>query len=811
MADNFIRLRGVKVNNLKNIDVDIPRDKFVVITGLSGSGKSSLAFDTLYAEGQRRYVESLSAYARQFVGLLAKPEVEMTEGLPPAIAINQHTLSNNPRSTVGTITEVYDYLRLLFVKIGQPHCPECQKVLKKEEKKLICPDGHLTLSELKPGDFSFNSLAGACPACSGLGTKLEVDPDLIFNHNLSLAQGAVKPWTHYSFGNQKLLLDQLQETAPKHGFDLNTPLKDLNKNQISWLLNGGRDFDGIIANLKSRYTESDSHYIHQKISQYMQTLPCPICLGRRLKPEILAVTIEGLNIHEIGEKSIDQVLAFFSALANKSKWPAKTKLIIDSITKEIITRLELIRNVGLNYLNLNRPATTLSGGEAQRLRLATQIGSGLVGVMYVLDEPSIGLHQRDNAKLINTLKTLKDRGNSVIVVEHDEATILAADYLLDVGPGAGTLGGEIIFAGTPAEIKKDKHSLTGQYLSGNLSIQSPVEYRRGNGQMLKIWKAKEHNLQNIDVEIPLGKIVAVTGVSGSGKSTLMTDILAKALNQKFYRSKSKPGAHEKITGLENINKVIDIDQSPIGRTPRSNPATYTEVFTPIRELYASLPEAKAKGFRANHFSFNTVGGRCENCSGDGLIKIEMQFLNDIYMTCEVCGGARYKKEILNIKYRDHNISEVLDLTVNEAIKLFQEEKNIIVKLKTLEEVGLGYIKLGQSSTTLSGGEAQRIKLATELSRPASGQTLYLLDEPTTGLHFADIDRLLKVLHRLVDKGHTVLIVEHNLDVIKSVDWIIDLGPEGGDQGGKIVACGTPRQITQAKNSWTGKYLKAVLK
>ncbi|HNX10624.1 MAG TPA: excinuclease ABC subunit UvrA [bacterium] len=810
MADNFIRLRGVKVNNLKNIDIDIPRDKFVVITGLSGSGKSSLAFDTLYAEGQRRYVESLSAYARQFVGLLAKPEVEMIEGLPPAIAINQHTLSNNPRSTVGTITEIYDYLRLLFSKIGQPHCPECQAILKKEEKKLVCPNGHIAIAELKPGDFSFNSLSGACPACSGLGTKLEVDPDLLLNNNLSLAQGGVKPWTHYSFTNQKVLLDQLTAVAPKHGFDINTPLKDLNKNQISWLLNGGRDFDGVIANLKSRYSESDSHYIHQKIAQYMQTLPCPVCLGKRLKPEILAVTISDLNIYELGEKNIDSAYTFFATLAGKSKLPAKSKLIVESIAKEIMSRLELIKNVGLNYLNLNRPATTLSGGEAQRLRLATQIGSGLVGVMYVLDEPSIGLHQRDNAKLISTLKTLKDRGNSVIVVEHDEATILAADYLLDVGPGAGTLGGEIIFAGTPQEIKKDKKSLTGQYLSGQLQIQSPVDYRSGNGKVLKIWGAKEHNLRNIDVEIPLGKIVAITGVSGSGKSTLITDILAKALNQKFYRSKDKPGEYEKLTGLENINKVIDIDQSPIGRTPRSNPATYTEVFTPIRELYASLPEAKAKGFRANHFSFNTVGGRCENCSGDGVIKIEMQFLNDIYMTCEVCGGARYKKEILNIRYRDKNISEVLDLTVSEALKFFQEEKNITNKLKTLEEVGLGYIKLGQSSTTLSGGEAQRIKLATELSRPATGHTLYLLDEPTTGLHFADIDRLLKVLHRLVDKGHTVLIIEHNLDVIKSVDWIIDLGPEGGDQGGQIVACGTPRQVAQNKNSWTGKYLKSVL-
>ncbi len=807
MNNNYIKIRGARVNNLKNIDIDIPRDKFIVITGLSGSGKSSLAFDTLYAEGQRRYVESLSSYARQFVGLMDKPDVDLIEGLPPAVSIDQRSVSHNPRSTVGTITEIYDYLRLIYAKIGIPHCPECHKKLKKEKKKLICPNGHLTLNELQPGDFSFNSAAGACPTCGGLGNKLEVDPDLILNLNLSLAQGAVKPWTHYSSHNQHLLLEEMQKLSARNDFDVNTPLKQFSAKQIAILLKGDKDFEGVIANLERRFEETDSSYIHQKIGQYMQSLPCYKCGGQRLKPEILAVKLEGESIYEVAEKNILNCRNFFSALEKSTKLSERDKKIVLPIAKEIKRRLDFIKNVGLDYLNLNRQSSTLSGGESQRLRLATQIGSALVGILYVLDEPSIGLHQRDNDKLIETLKLLQGKGNTVVVVEHDEATILAADYVIDIGLGAGEYGGEIIFAGTPQNIKKDPRSLTGAYLSGRKSIQTFKDYRADSGQHISILGATEHNLKNIDVHIPLGKFVAITGVSGSGKSTLMTDILANALTRHFYRAKTHPGEHRDIKGLELIDKVIDIDQSPIGRTPRSNPATYTEVFTPIRDLFANSMEAKVKGYKANHFSFNTIGGRCETCSGDGIIKIEMQFLPDIYVKCETCGGERYKKEVLEIKYRGKNIFQVLEMTVQEAMGFFKEEKNIRQKLQTLYDVGLGYIRLGQSSTTLSGGEAQRIKLATELSRQATGNTLYILDEPTTGLHFDDIKRLLEVLNKLVDKGNTVLIIEHNLDIIKSVDWIIDLGPEGGDKGGHLVACGTPQEVAKITTSWTGRYLK----
>ena len=807
MNNNYIKIRGARVNNLKNIDIDIPRDKFIVINGLSGSGKSSLAFDTLYAEGQRRYVESLSSYARQFVGLMDKPDVDLIEGLPPAVSIDQRSVSHNPRSTVGTITEIYDYLRLIYAKIGVAHCPECHKKLKKEKKKLICPNGHITLNELQPGDFSFNSAAGACPTCRGLGNKLEVDPDLILNLNLSLAQGAVKPWTHYSSHNQNLLLEEMRKLSARHDFNINTPLKKFSDKQISILLKGDNDFEGVIANLERRFEETDSSYIHQKIGQYMQSLPCHKCLGQRLRPEILAVKIEGESIYEVAEKNILNCRNFFGALEKSTKLRERDKKIVTPITKEIKRRLDFIKNVGLDYLNLNRHSSTLSGGESQRLRLATQTGSALVGILYVLDEPSIGLHQRDNDKLIETLKLLQSKGNTVVVVEHDEATILAADYVIDIGLGAGEYGGKIIFAGTPQDIKKDPKSLTGAYLSGRKSIQTLKDYRSGSGQHISILGATEHNLKNIDVHIPLGKFVAITGVSGSGKSTLMTDILANALTRHFYRAKTHPGEHRTIKGLDLIDKVIDIDQSPIGRTPRSNPATYTEVFTPIRDLFAGATEAKIKGFKANHFSFNTIGGRCETCSGDGLIKIEMQFLPDIYVKCETCGGERYKKEVLEVKYRGKNIFQVLEMTVQEAMGFFKEEKNIRQKLQTLYDVGLGYIRLGQSSTTLSGGEAQRIKLATELSRQATGNTLYILDEPTTGLHFDDIKRLLEVLNKLVDKGNTVLIIEHNLDIIKSVDWIIDLGPEGGDKGGHLVACGTPQEIAKITNSWTGKYLK----
>jgi len=815
MKNEIIKIRGARVNNLKNIDIDIPRNQFVVITGLSGSGKSSLAFDTLYAEGQRRYVESLSAYARQFVGLMDKPDVDMIEGLPPAISIDQRSNMHNPRSTVGTITETYDYFRLIFAKLGMAHCPHCHKKLKKTvqgggKNKLVCPDCNFFMPELRPNDFSFNSAGGACPACGGLGTKLEIDPELIINKNLNIAQGAIKPWTHYNTHNQKILFDEIKKMSLRHKFDIEAPLKNLPEKVIHLILTGDNDFAGVIDNLEKRYAESDSGYIHQKIAQYMQTLECDTCHGKRLKPEILAVKLNGHSIYELAEKNITAAKDFFVDFEKNKKLSEKEKNISAPIIKEVKNRLDCIKNVGLEYLSLSRGANTLSGGEAQRLKLATQINSALVGILYVLDEPSIGLHQKDNDKLINALRDLQVKGNTVVVVEHDEATILAADYIIDIGPGAGEYGGNVIFAGTPDAIKKDNKSLTGAYLSKRQTITAPFEYRRGNGKAIKIIGATEHNLKNVDVEIPLGKLVAITGVSGSGKSTLMTDILANALNRKFYRAKTRPGKHKDITGLENIDKVIDIDQSPIGRTPRSNPATYTEVFTPIRDLYASQQSAKIKGFKANHFSFNTAGGRCEACSGDGSVKIEMQFLSDIYVKCDTCHGKRYKKEVLEVEYKNKNIHEVLEMTVIEAINFFKEEKNILPKLKILNDVGLGYVKLGQSSTTLSGGEAQRIKLATELSRQSTGQTLYILDEPTTGLHFDDIKKLLKVLNQLTDKGNTVLVIEHNLDIIKSVDWIIDLGPEGGDKGGTVVGADTPKNIAKIKNSWTGKYLKDYL-
>jgi len=956
---NSIKIKGARVHNLKNIDVEIPRNKFVVITGLSGSGKSSLAFDTIYAEGQRRYVESLSAYARQFIGLIDKPDVDLIEGLSPAISIDQKSTSHNPRSTVGTVTEIYDYLRLLFARIGIPHCPKCgQKVKqhsideivnqiiksfinkevtilaptikdKKGEHKNIlegiakagfsrvrfdkkiysleeiedmkinrqkkhtvdividrlkvkknkedlarltediekaldlanglvtiispenkihpskideanesrlqeitysklfaCPKCNISLPELEPRNFSFNSPHGACPNCSGLGTKLEIDPDLIINPNLTIAQGAIKPWAHNTAVGQTWLMRILGTVAQNHGFDLNTPIKNLSEKQLKIVLYGtgnksynvdyendrfsgefSTEFEGVIPNLERRYQQTESDYVRREIEQYMRVLICPSCQGKRLKPEVLAVKVDDLSIHDISTKTIEQAKQFFSQLENSKKLSARDKKISAQIIKEIRARLNFLSNVGLDYLTLNRAANTLSGGEAQRIRLATQIGSALVGVVYILDEPSIGLHQRDNNKLINTLKKLRDLGNTVIVVEHDQATILAADHIIDVGPGAGDHGGKIVATGNPAQIKKSTQSLTGQYLAGKKSIPIPKQYHQGNGGKLKIVEAAEHNLKNINVELPLGKFIAITGVSGSGKSTLMTDILAKALSQKFYRTKARPGKHKEIQGLQYIDKVINIDQSPIGRTPRSNPATYTGVFTPIRELFASLPEAKIRGYKAGRFSFNVVGGRCEACSGDGMVKIEMQFLPDVYVECDVCHGQRYNKEALEIYYKDKNISDVLNMTVEEALEFFKNIPAIHQKLTTLFEVGLGYIKLGQSATTLSGGEAQRVKLATELSRRATGKTLYILDEPTTGLHFDDIKRLLHVLNQLVDKGNTVLIIEHNLDVIKSVDWIIDLGPEGGDKGGEIVAAGTPREVAKNKKSYTGQYLR----
>ncbi len=942
---NSIKIKGARVNNLKNIDVEIPRDKLVVLTGLSGSGKSSLAFDTIYAEGQRRYVESLSAYARQFIGQMDKPDVDSIDGLSPAISIDQKSTTHNPRSTVGTITEIYDYLRLLYARIGVPYCPECGELIKplsideitekitnkfsgpeayilapiiadkkgehksvldgirkagysrlrfdkiiytleefedlavdKQKKhsleividrlavsknkddqtrlsesvekalelgnglvtisdaaaettysqRFACSRCGINMSELEPRDFSFNSPHGACPECSGLGTKLEIDPKLILNQNLTIAQGAIRPWSHSASG-QSWLLRILGTVAADHGFDLNTPIKDLTKKQLDIVLygSGGKnynvnyqserfsgelttEFEGVVPNLERRYSQTESDYVRKEIEQYMRVLICPTCSGKRLKPEILSVKVAGRSIYDVTSATVDKEKKFFTDLENSKELTAREKKIASPIIKEVRARLDFLSNVGLDYLTLARAANTLSGGEAQRIRLATQIGSALMGVIYILDEPSIGLHQRDNNKLIATLKKLRDLGNSVLVVEHDEATMEAADWLIDIGPGAGEHGGEIVAAGTPAQVKKSAKSLTGQYLAGKKFIPAPAKYRAGSGKSLKIMNAGEHNLKNIDVEFPLGRFIAITGVSGSGKSTLMTDILAAALNQKLYRAKQAPGKHEAILGLEHIDKVIDIDQSPIGRTPRSNPATYTGAFTPIRDLYASLPEAKIRGYKTGRFSFNVPGGRCENCGGDGVIKIEMQFLPDVYVECDVCHGQRYNKEVLEIHYHEKNISQVLSMTIEEASRLFKNIPAIYQKLATLNEVGLSYVKLGQSATTLSGGEAQRVKLATELSRRATGKTLYILDEPTTGLHFDDIKKLLQVLNQLVDKGNTVLIIEHNLDVIKSVDWIIDLGPEGGDKGGEIVAVGTPRDVAKVKKSHTGQYLAKIL-
>lgn len=826
MSEKFIKVRGARTNNLKNINLDIPRDRLIVVTGLSGSGKSSLAFDTIYAEGQRRYVESLSSYARQFVGLMDKPDVDLIEGLSPAISIDQRTAQHNPRSTVGTITEIYDYLRLLYARSGQPYCPHCNAKLKKtaEEKKTAkmirgreiksskiersytCADCAYHRPELEPRDFSFNSGHGACPSCGGLGTKSEIDPDLVFNSNLSILEGAIKPLSHANL-NSNGLLTELTELAARHNFTLRPAIKDLHPDASQLILRGDSKFQGVIHYLEEKYQETKSGFVKQEIEKVMRSSLCPTCHGARLKTESLLVKINGLSIIEVTDKSIKDLLILLNSwLKNGAVLNGRAK-IMEPIIKEIINNLEFLSNVGLDYLTLSRSAATLSGGEAQRIRLAAQVGSTLSGVLYVLDEPSIGLHQRDNDKLIATLKKLRDNGNTVIVVEHDTATMLAADWLIDIGLGAGDSGGNVLFTGTPADIKKCQESLTGAYLAGTKEIKMPTRFRPGSGRAIEILGATEHNLKNIDVSIPLGKLVAITGVSGSGKSTLMNDILAKILSRKFYRTKAEPGAYKNISGLEFIDKVIDIDQSPIGRTPRSNPATYTGLFTYIRDLFADLPEARVKGLGAGHFSFNVPGGRCENCSGDGVIKVEMQFLSDVYLTCDVCGGKKFQAKVLEVLYRGKNIFEVLEMTVEEAKSFFADHSAISQKLKTLSEVGLGYIKLGQSATTFSGGEAQRIKLATELSRRATGKTLYILDEPTTGLHFADTDRLLKVLNMLVDQGNTVLIIEHNIDVIKSVDWIIDLGPDGGETGGYVVAAGTPPEVAKVAKSFTGQYLK----
>jgi len=920
MSD-YITIKGAKEHNLKNLNLQIPRNKLVVITGLSGSGKSSLAFDTIYAEGQRRYVESLSAYARQFLEQLQKPDVEHIEGISPAVSIEQRAAGSNPRSTVATQTEIYDYLRLLFARIGIPHCPRCGRkiqgqsseqivrqvltfpqgkeiitlaplvrgrkgehvqllqdvkkqgfvrvrvdgkmidlsgkiildkkikhdieividrlVIKPGIKKRLtesvetalkvgsglvmindrnilfsqqhaCPECGISLEEIEPRVFSFNSPYGACPKCSGLGTRVEMDPDLVVpDRDKSLRQGAIAPW-HKTGKNIFLYYrGMLNELANRRNINMDTPFKKLEQRVRDLILYGsddeiwGKKYEGVIPNLERRFVQTDSDYMRNEINKYMSTSPCVSCRGARLKPESLAVKIADKNIHELTQFSITKVKEFFAGL----KLTETEKTISRHILKEINARLTFMNDVGLGYLTLDRISSTLSGGEAQRIRLATQIGAALVGVLYILDEPSIGLHQKDNTKLLDTLKALRDLGNTLIVVEHDEATIRSADYIIDLGPGAGKHGGHVVAQGSLKNVLKSKRSLTARYLNGKLQIPVPKKRRELiKDKSLIIKGAAEHNLKNIDVKIPLGLFVCVTGVSGSGKSTLVDEILYRALAKKLYKSKIKPGKHKEIQGIENIDKVIVIDQSPIGRTPRSNPATYTGAYSQIRDLFAKLPESRIRGFKPGRFSFNVKGGRCEACQGDGVKRIEMHFLPDVYVTCEVCAGKRFSGQTLEVKYKGKSISDVLGMTVEEALNLFENIPQIKEKFKTLNDVGLGYIQLGQSATTLSGGEAQRIKLSTELSKRQTGKTFYILDEPTTGLHFADIDRLLSVLHRLVDAGNTVLVIEHNLDVIKTADYIIDLGPEGGDKGGHIIAEGTPEDIIKSKFSYTGQYL-----
>ncbi len=937
MSEKLI-IKGAREHNLKNINLELPRNKLIVITGLSGSGKSSLAFDTIYAEGQRRYVESLSSYARQFLGIMEKPDVDQIDGLSPAISIDQRSTSRNPRSTVATVTEIYDYLRLLYARIGIPHCPICNKPIQKQTTQAITDQIHalekgarlivlapivedkkgafehipeqyqrvgfararvdgviyaldefptldknykhsieivvdrlinddesfgrlaqsveqaieiadgkirvvnvdsgeeyfyslmyscidhpdVAIPELEPRTFSFNSPQGACPVCTGLGSRLEVDPELVIpNGRLTIAEGAIRPFNRIN--TDAWYTKKMQAVADRYGFSLHVPTGELKAEHLNKILYGtgkekykvslgvGRSFEttyeGVIPNLERRHKETESDFMRRDIERFMRERPCMACQGRRLRPEVLAVTVSRNSIMDICEMSIDEAMSFFTKL----KLSEKQSHIANQVVKEVRARLQFMRDVGLNYLNLLRSAATLSGGEAQRIRLATQIGSGLQGVLYVLDEPSIGLHQRDNKRLIDTLKNLRDLGNTVIVVEHDEETIRNADYLLDIGPGAGIYGGNVIAAGSPLEVIKNPKSITGEYLSGKKKIKTPKKYRNGNGKSLVISGARENNLKDVDVTIPLGCMVVVSGVSGSGKSSLINDILAKELSARLMRSNTTPGRHKSIEGIENLDKVIIIDQSPIGRTPRSNPATYTGLFTPIRELFATTPEAKLRGYSPGRFSFNVRGGRCENCAGDGIIKIEMHFLPDVYVPCEVCHGKRYNREALEIRYKGKTISDVLDMTSESALEFFGNIPAIAKKLQTLVDVGLGYIKLGQPATTLSGGEAQRVKLATELSRRATGRTLYILDEPTTGLHMDDVDKLLGVLHALVNAGNSMIVIEHNLDVIKNADWIIDMGPEGGAGGGRVVASGTPKQVSGIRDSYTGQYLKQIIK
>lgn len=939
MSKKFIDIKGAKEHNLKNIDVKIPRDQFVVITGLSGSGKSSLAFDTIYAEGQRRYVESLSSYARQFLGQMEKPNVEYIEGLSPAISIDQKTTNRNPRSTVGTVTEIYDYFRLLFARVGTPHCPTCNKVISKQsvdeivdniltfpertkiqllapivvgkkgthkrelnvirkdgyvrvrvngemrelseeieleknkkhtievvvdrlivkpgiskrlsdsvetvlklsEGVLIlhmddgdevfntnfsCPEHGAGIAEMEPRMFSFNAPFGACPECKGLGYKLEIDPSLVVEDpNLSIKDGAIVPFSSSAEGTY--YIQMFSSILDHHKHSVNTPFKDLTQKCQDELLYGSNGriiefrfaskfdddyrvykapFEGIIHNLQRRFKETNSDYMRNKIQEYMSLNSCPVCKGRRLKDETLAVTIAGKNIDDATKFSVKDALTYFKNL----EFDVNNTVIAEQILKEILARLEFLSDVGLDYLSLDRSASTLSGGESQRIRLATQIGSSLVGVLYILDEPSIGLHQKDNEKLIGTLRNLTEIGNTVIVVEHDEDTIRHADYILDIGPGAGEHGGEIVARGTIDEIIANEDSVTGQFISGKRVIALPEKRRKSDGEKITVFGAKENNLKNINVNFPLGIMTCVTGVSGSGKSTLVNEILYKSLANKLLRNKRKAGKHDRVEGLENIDKVIDIDQSPIGRTPRSNPATYTGMFDHIRDLFSLVPEAKARGYKKGRFSFNVKGGRCESCNGDGINKIEMHFLPDVYVQCEVCKGKRYNRETLEVKYKGKNISEVLELTVEEALTFFENIPKIKRKLETLDDVGLSYIRLGQPSTQLSGGEAQRIKLATELSKRSTGKTLYILDEPTTGLHMADIEHLIKVLDRLVESGNTVIVIEHNLDMIKCADHIVDLGPDGGDRGGKIVVQGTPEKVAKHKTSYTGEFLRKLI-
>lgn len=940
MRQNKLIVKGACEHNLKNVDVEIPRDKLVVFTGLSGSGKSSLAFDTIYAEGQRRYVESLSSYARQFLGQMEKPKVDYIEGLSPAISIDQKTTSKNPRSTVGTVTEIYDYLRLLYARVGIPHCPVCgreisrqsvdtivdsimeletgtkiqvlspivsgrkgeyvkeldnirksgfvrvridgiiydlseQIKLEKNKKHNIevivdrlvikdeirsrlsdsvetaaglskgliiidiiggeelmfsqnyaCPEHGVSVEELNPRMFSFNNPFGACPKCSGLGIFMKVSEKLVVpDPSLSIRQGAVKASGWSAADGGTIAMMYYEALAKEYGFSLDVPYKDLPEKAKKVIMYGTdgkkikmqrksvygegtymKDFEGIINNVERRYAETTSEYSRNEIEQLMTAVECPECGGARLKKESLFVTVGGINIYEFCTKSIKDALAFLDGL----KLSERDMMIADAIIKEIKSRMKFLASVGLDYLTLTRSSGTLSGGESQRIRLATQIGSSLMGVLYILDEPSIGLHQKDNDKLLNTLKELRDIGNTLIVVEHDEETMLSADYIVDVGPGAGIHGGEIVCSGTPQDIMNCEKSITGQYLSGRKKIPVPQKRRKGNGKFLEVKGAAENNLNNINVKIPLGEFVCVTGVSGSGKSSLVNEIIYKRLAEELNGAKRFPGKHKEMLGIENLDKVIDIDQSPIGRTPRSNPATYTGVFNDIRELFAMTSDAKSRGYTASRFSFNVKGGRCETCQGDGIMKIEMHFLPDIFVPCEVCHGARYNRETLEVKYKGKSIYDVLEMTVEEAVNFFSAVPKIHKKLSTLFEVGLGYVKLGQAATTLSGGEAQRVKLATELAKPATGRTIYILDEPTTGLHTADVHRFIEVLQKLVDKGNTILVIEHNLDVIKTADYVIDLGPDGGDKGGNIVATGTPEKVAKVEGSYTGQYLKKVL-